>query len=132
LHTFTLSTTDHQQVLDLTDRVQDALRELAAGDGVALVSVAHCTCGLYVNENESGLTEDTLTALSFLGRMQSWRHDVIDNNAAAHLGATLLGHSVLIPVHQGRLDLGTWQRILLAELDGPRTRRVTVTVLAEA
>jgi secondary thiamine-phosphate synthase enzyme len=132
VHTFTISTTSREEVLDLTDRVQEALRELAAADGVALVSVAHCTCGLYVNENESGLLEDTLTALTMLGRTQRWRHDVIDDNAAAHLGATLLGHSVLVPVRQGRLDLGTWQRLLLAELDGPRTRQVTVTVLAEA
>jgi secondary thiamine-phosphate synthase enzyme len=130
--TFTISTTRREEVLDLTDRVQQALRELAAADGVALVSVSHCTCGLYLNENESGLLEDTLTALTSLGRLQRWRHDVIDDNAGAHLGATLLGHSVLVPVRQGRLELGTWQRILLAELDGPRTRQVTVAVLAEA
>jgi secondary thiamine-phosphate synthase enzyme len=131
LLTFSVATSDREQVVDLTERVQAALGELGAGEGVALVSVPHCTCAVYLNEHESGLLEDTLTALSSLGRMQRWRHDIIDDNAAAHLGATLLGNSVLVPVKNGRLELGTWQRVLLVELDGPRTRRVMVTVLVE-
>ena len=130
--TFTITTSHATEVLDLTDQVQAALAELGATAGAALISVAHCTCALYLNENESGLLEDTLTALSFMGRLQHWRHDVIDDNASAHLAATLLGSSVLVPVRGGRLQLGTWQRVLLAELDGPRPRQVTVAVLAEA
>ena len=130
--TFTITTSRREEILDLTDRVQDALRQLDATEGVALVSVPHCTCALYLNEHEGGLLDDTLTALGLLGRLQRWRHDVIDDNAAAHLAATLVGNSVLVPVRRGRLELGTWQRVLLAELDGPRTRQVTVAVLREA
>lgn len=130
--TFTVVTTERRQVVDLTERVQRALPELGAQAGVALVSVPHCTCAVYLNENERGLLEDTLSALDALGRMQRWRHDVIDDNAGAHLGASFLGNAVLVPVSGGRLELGTWQRVLLVELDGPRTRQVTVAVLAEA
>jgi len=132
LLTFTISTSRREEIRDLTERVQEALSELGATEGVALVSVPHCTCAVYLNENESGLLDDTLTALGFLGRLQRWRHDIIDNNAGAHLAASLLGSSALVPVKMGRLELGTWQRVLLVELDGPRTRRVTVAVLAEA
>ncbi len=130
--TFTVVTAERQQVLDLTEHVQRALQDAEVRSGVALVSVPHCTCALYLNENEAGLLQDTLSALDALERMQAWRHDVIDDNAGAHLGASFLGNVVLVPVCNGRLQLGTWQRVLMVELDGPRTRQVTVAVLAEA
>ena len=105
---------------------------MGAGNGAVLVSIPHCTCGVYLNENEDGLLDDTLKAVGFLGRLSHWRHDIIDNNAAAHLGATLVGNSVLVPVQGGTLHLGTWQRVLMIELDGPRTRQINLMVLAEA
>jgi len=59
----------------------------------------------------------------------SWQHNRIDNNAEAHLMASLMGSSTCLPVSGGQVELGTWQRIMLIELDGPRERRVTVTVV---
>ncbi len=129
--TLQVSTNHREEILDLTGLVQDALLSLGAEEGVAVVSVPHCTCALYLNENESGLLQDTLELVRHLGRLQRWQHDRIDDNAAAHLAATVLGGTVLIPVRQGRLALGTWQRLLLLELDGPRRRSVTVALLAE-
>lgn len=129
--TLQVSTNHREEILDVTGLVQDALLSLGAGEGVALVSVPHCTCALYLNENESGLVQDTLELVRHLGRQQRWQHDRIDDNAAAHLAATVLGGTVLVPVRQGRLALGTWQRIMLLELDGPRRRSVTVALLAE-
>jgi len=58
-----------------------------------------------------------------------YRHDAIDNNADAHLKAVLLGASESLPISEGRLELGTWQRIFLAELDGPRGRTVNISIL---
>lgn len=129
--TLHVATNRREEILDVTGLVQDALRSLGAQEGVALVSVPHCTCALYLNENESGLVQDTLELVRHLGAQRRWQHDRIDDNAAAHLAATLVGGTVLVPVHQGRLALGTWQRIMLLELDGPRRRSLIVALLAE-
>ena len=83
-----------------------------------------------MNEAEPGLLEDILDYLSGLTRPGGpWRHNRIDDNAHAHLGQATIGHHASIPLGGGRLLLGTWQRILLVEMDGPRTRRLIVTVL---
>jgi secondary thiamine-phosphate synthase enzyme len=69
--------------------------------------------------------------LDALGRMVpegAWRHDRVDNNAAAHIKATILGPSEAIPVREGNLRLGTWQSVMLVEFDGPRDRTVIVEV----
>ena len=129
VETLSVTTNRRQEILDLTEEVQSALG--GQGDGVACVSVGHCTCGVYLNENESGLLEDTLALLTELTGGRPWRHDHIDDNAGAHLAATLLGNAVLVPVRGGKLQLGTWQRLMLVELDGPRRRSVTVTLLPE-
>ena len=131
--TLSVSTNRANQIVDLTDQVQQALDQAGGrADGVACVSVPHCTCAVYLNENESGLLQDTLDLIGSAVGGAAWRHDRIDDNAGAHLAASLLGNAVLIPVRQGRLHLGTWQRVLLVELDGPRHRTVNLTLLAEA
>ncbi len=130
--TFSLTTDHRRSILDITDTVAELLREMAVDAGLICISVPHCTCCLYVNENEAGLLEDTLLLLDNIGGRGNWRHDRIDNNADAHLCASVVGNSVTLPVRAGRIELGTWQRVMLVELDGPRTRRVTLTAIAHA
>ncbi len=126
----TLQTNQRRQILDITDAVTDALAQMDVSDGLLCVSVPHCTCCMYVNENESGLLEDTLSLLEQLAARGIWHHDRIDDNADAHLCASLVGNSVTLPIRGGQIELGTWQRIMLVELDGPRSRRsVTVTAV---
>ncbi len=124
-----ISTRQRREIIDITARVADAVAAAGIRDGLVCVSVPHCTCTVYVNENESGLVSDTLKLLSQITGTTGWQHDRIDDNAAAHLAASLVGNAVLLPVSGGKVELGTWQRIMLAELDGPRNRRVTVTVV---
>jgi len=125
-HQLTLSTGGRRQIVDITSQVAAAIAD--AGDGLVCVSVPHCTCAVYVNENESGLVQDTLALIDKLSQ-GAWRHDRIDSNADAHLAATLIGNAVCLPIHSGKLVLGTWQRVMLVELDGPRRRTVHVTVV---
>lgn len=127
-----LTTDRRRSIIDITDMVAEALQGMDIGAGLVCISVPHCTCCVYVNENEAGLLEDTLLLLDNIGSHGNWRHDRIDNNADAHLCASLVGNSVTLPVRGGRMELGTWQRIMLVELDGPRTRRVTVTAIGDA
>ena len=126
---FRISTGKRRQVSDITSQVQEAVRAADCDQGLACISVPHCTCTVYVDENESGLVADTLELLNQLPAGGSWQHNRIDNNAEAHLVASLMGNNICLPVSGSQVELGTWQRIMLIELDGPRERRVTVTVV---
>jgi len=123
----TVRTSHDREIVDITVPIGEAVNAFA-GEGLVCVSVPHCTCCVYVNENEDGLVEDILDTLQRVAG-GAWRHDRIDSNAAAHIGASLIGNSVSLPLRGGRLVLGTWQRIMLVELDGPRRRTVHLTVL---
>lgn len=118
-------------MLDITDEVAEVLSKNEISSGLCNISVPHCTCAVYINEHEEGLVHDALRLLDGLVSQGDWHHDRIDHNAGAHLAATLLGNSVQIPVEGGNLVLGRWQRIQLVELDGPRHRRVNVTLIAD-
>ncbi len=126
---FRISTGKHREIADITSPVQEAVGATGCDQGLACISVPHCTCVVYVNENESGLVADTLQFINQLPAGGSWQHNRIDNNAEAHLVASLMGSSVCLPISGGQVELGTWQRIMLIELDGPRERRVTVTIV---
>lgn len=120
------------EIVDITERVVEEVRKSGIEDGIALVYSLHTTTAIVLNEGERGLLEDLETMMEKLvPRGAGYRHDVIDSNADAHLRATLLGNSIVIPVDGGRPVLGTWQRVLFVELDGPRSRRVKVTVVGE-
>jgi secondary thiamine-phosphate synthase enzyme len=97
------------------------------------VSVRHSTCALSLNEDEAGLRKDLErvagTLLDPMRKATSFRHDRIDHNAQAHLTACILGPSLTVPVEGGAMVLGTWQSVLLVEMDGPRTRRIDLTVV---
>ena len=120
---------------DVTAAVRDAVRASGVHEGLALVSVPHATCALYVNEDEAGLRSDVerlaRELLEPLGRGAGFAHDRIDDNARAHLMATLLSHQATLPVGGGEPLLGTWQSVFLLEMDGPRTRTLRVHVLGE-
>lgn len=126
----TVRTSSRFEVVDVTDRVQEGLRSLGASDGIALISVPHTTAAVTVNEAEPGLMQDIVDAAKSLFNPQGpWKHNLVDDNAHAHLTSVFVGPSVCLPVEGGRLRLGTWQRVLLVEMDGPRTRTVEVRYL---
>ncbi len=115
------------EIVDITGRVREAVE---GGDGIAVIYTTHTTTAITINEAESGLIEDIVSTISRLvPKRAGYRHDRIDDNADAHLRAILLGNSVVVPVESGKLQLGTWQRILFVELDGPRMRRIIVKLV---
>src|SRR5205809_7882328 len=127
--TLTVRSKHKADVIDVTDRVQQVVRDSGVGTGLCHVYVAHTTAGVFINENaDPDVTTDVLTTLEGLVPWENgYRH--AEGNAAAHIKATLIGTSQTIPVRDGRLALGLWQGIHLAEFDGPRERRVQVTAL---
>ncbi len=125
-----IETAKRIELIDITSEVQNEVMKRGISEGICIISTRHTTAGIIVNENESGLKEDTLNLLQKLVPTGAgYKHDRIDNNADAHLRAVLLGASEVLPVSEGKLDLGTWQRVFFAEMDGPRGRTVDITVL---
>ena len=129
----TLRTERKTQLVDITRRVQEALRD-ANGARAALVYVPHTTAGVTINEGADPLVgEDIESALQrVVDEDWQWKHteDPDGPNAPSHVRATLTGSQVLIPLDAGRLALGRYQGIYFCEYDGPRDRKVYVATLA--
>lgn len=116
-------------MIDLTPQVAALVAQAGTSEGLCNVYVAHATAAIVINENDDpNICVDTLEALDGLIPAGGWRHDRLDGNAASHIQAAILGPSETIPVREGRLCLGRWQAIMLVELDGPRTRKIFVTL----
>jgi len=116
-------------MVDLTVRVAEVVARAGVSEGLCSVYVPHATAAIVINENDDpNVCLDVLDALDGLIPAGRWRHDRVDGNAASHIQATILGPGETIPVREGRLVLGTWQAVMLVELDGPRDRRVLVTM----
>jgi secondary thiamine-phosphate synthase enzyme len=127
---FRIRTTTKREMIDLTARVAEVVARAELAEGLCSVYTPHATAAIVVNENDDpNVCVDVLDALERLVPAGVWRHDKVDGNAASHIQATILGPGETIPVGAGRLLLGTWQAVMLVELDGPRDRRVVVTVV---
>lgn len=124
--------TRREQWIAITSQVEAALRESGVRDGACVVFVPHTTAGVTINENaDPDVGSDLLEGLA---RMvpHNWPFHHSEGNSDAHLKSSLVGSSVLIPVRQGRLQLGTWQGIYFGEFDGPRHRQCFIQFLREA
>jgi len=133
IHTasFTVATSEHHQVIDITEQVQAAVSDSFITTGLCSVYTPHATAAITVNENDDpNIGVDLMNALrKMVPDHDGWLHDRIDDNAAAHIKAAIIGPSETIPIRDGRLALGTWQNVFLCELDGPRpSRRILVTI----
>ena len=125
-----IETSKHIELIDITSEVQEEIMKSEVSEGICIISTRHTTAGIIINENETGLKEDILALLKKLVPTDAgYMHDRIDNNADSHLRAILLGASEALPISEGKLELGTWQRIFFAEMDGPRIRTVDITLL---
>lgn len=123
-----VKTSSRTQFVDITDQVAGAVSEYGQKDGVAVVFVPHTTAGITINENADPDVVADITAV--LDRTVPWsdgyRHS--EGNSAAHVKASLMGSSVNVIVQNGALRLGTWQSIYFCEFDGPRTRKVYISI----
>jgi secondary thiamine-phosphate synthase enzyme len=124
-------TKKRRDYIHITPQVEEIVRRSGIQEGMVLVSAMHITASIYVNDNESGLIQDIDTWIEQLApaKPDYKHHQTGEDNADAHLKALLLNHEVIVPITNGRLDFGTWQRIFYAEFDGQRDKRVIVKVL---
>ena len=128
----------HFQIIDITSDVFVVLNEINNQkdnpvNGIVNIFTKHSTSAIVINENERGLLKDFEKILKeVVPENDNYKHDLIDNNAASHLRAFLLGSSETIPIVEGKLDLGTWQSVFFIELDGPRRNRtIDLTFILE-
>ncbi len=127
---FEVKTIKDFELIDITDQVKNIVKDSNIENGVVLIFTKHVTTGLTINENEPRLIQDFLETFSkLIPKGAGYKHDLIDRNAHSHLLASVFGQNEVIPLENGELVLGTWQRVFLVELDGPRMRKVVVKVI---
>ncbi len=135
-HYLWFTTKKRQEIIDITDDVAAQVEASEVREGMVLVSAMHITASVFVNDHESGLWHDILEWLE--QRIAPWeperyRHNLTgEDNAAAHLRSLTVGHEVIVPITDGALDLGPWQRVFYGEWDGRRRKRVVIKVLGMA
>lgn len=128
-----METERKREFINITDKVEAVCRESGIQEGMALVSAMHITAGVYVNDAEEGIIQDIehwLEALAPEGP-DYLHHRTGETNGDAHLKSILVHHQVVVPVTEGKLDLGPWQQVYYAEFDGRRPKRLVVKVMGE-
>jgi secondary thiamine-phosphate synthase enzyme len=132
LHELSVRTSAQECLVEITGEVQRVVRESGVASGTALIYTPHTTCGLTIQENaDPGVQHDMLLLLRRIAPREDPGYRHIEDNSASHLQASAMGFSTFVFVESGRLVLGRWQTIYLAEFDGPRTRRVLVKLLKD-
>jgi secondary thiamine-phosphate synthase enzyme len=129
---FYLNTKKDEEVIDITDQVEQIIKNSNIKNGIVHIYVPHATAGIILNESaDPNIKTDFLNALNKLvPKRAGYLHDRIDGNAAAHIKSSLVGSSITLPLKDGRLILGTWQSIMFCEFDGPRnSRKVIVQII---
>jgi len=127
------TTKQKREYLNITDMVEGIVEKSRVREGMVLVSAMHITAGVYINDAESGLIQDIDEWLEQIApfREDYRHHRTGETNGDAHLKSLLIHHEVIVPITEGRLDLGPWQQIYYAEFDGRRRKRVIVKVMGE-
>src|ERR687883_1608296 len=127
--TITISTKRDKQVIDITDRIDQFLLRSGVLDGLCHVFVLHTTACVTTGEAIEGTDEDLMETLEKMIPAIRFRHAHDPSHAPDHMISSIVGASLTVPVRDGRLALGTWQRVLFVECNGPRNRQVAITVL---
>ncbi len=128
----TIETRKKRQILDITDRIHRTVAAGApTGTGICFVNVLHTTAALATADLDPGTDLDMLDAFEEMVPHLNYRHPHNPQHVPDHILSTVLGTGLSLPYADGELVLGTWQRVILAELDGPRQRQLVCTLVAE-
>ncbi len=127
------NTGKRREYINITGEVEKAVRESGISEGMVLVSAMHITAGVYVNDDEPGIIQDIDEMLDELAPYgKPYRHHRTgEDNGDAHLKSMLVHHQVIVPVTNGKMDLGPWQQVYYAEFDGQRRKRAIIKVMGE-
>ena len=126
MQSLTISTNNKKEIIDITDNIENLL-EKKKDSALCFLFIKHTTAALTTADLDPGTDLDMLDAFDALIPKLHYRHPHNPAHVPDHIMSSIIGASVVIPIINGNLDLGTWQRIVLVELDGPRQREITVT-----
>jgi len=128
------NTPQRRYFINITPDIEKTLQESGIKEGLLLCNAMHITASVFINDDESGLHSDFEKWLEKLAPEKphsQYAHNGYEDNADAHLKRTIMGREVVVAVTNGRLDLGTWERIFYGEFDGKRQKRVLVKIIGE-
>jgi len=124
MRTISFQTREKKQVLDITEEIEENLKESKATNGFCYLFVTHTTCCLTTADLDPGTDLDILEAIEEIFPKGNYRHPHNPTHVGEHIMSSIIGSSLTIPVENGKLVLGTWQRVVLIELSGPRERKI--------
>ena len=128
---FSVRTTRHSEIVDITEQVEEIIEASGVKDGICIVYIPHTTAAVTINENADPSVKTDI--LNYLNKIVPWNGNYthMEGNAAAHIKASIIGSDRAIIIKNGRLVLGTWQGVYFCEFDGPRSRRVFVEIIGK-
>ncbi|MGC9079679.1 MAG: secondary thiamine-phosphate synthase enzyme YjbQ, partial [Nanopusillaceae archaeon] len=125
-------TNKRREIMNITEKIREYVKKHRINNGFVIIFLPHATAAIFANEDEENIKKDYLNLLEKLvPENGNYYHNKIDNNADSHLLSSLFKQFYIIPIKNNDLYLGTWQEIFLLELDGPRKRRVFLTIIGE-
>ncbi len=131
-YVFNVSTSSHTDLVNITTLVKEAVERSRVQEGLCVVYVPHTTAAVFINEGaDPDVARDIAYKLSQLIEWEDPNYKHLEGNSAAHIRSAIIGNSRVIPVVNGKLTLGTWEAVFLAEFDGPRHRKVIVQIIGE-
>jgi len=131
-YVFNVSTSSHTDLVNITTLVKEAVERSGVQEGLCVVYVPHTTAAVFINEGaDPDVARDIAYKLSQLIEWEDPNYKHLEGNSAAHIRSAIIGNSRVIPVVNGKLTLGTWEAVFLAEFDGPRHRKVIVQIIGE-
>jgi secondary thiamine-phosphate synthase enzyme len=125
-----IKTSSRMEIIDISSKISEILDASGLKQGIINIFTRHSTSAVVINENEPRLINDFENFLKeIISENKTYGHNTIDNNADSHLRSFLLGTGQSVPFENYKMDLGTWQSIFFVELDGPRNRKVKITIM---
>ena len=129
METISISTKKKQEVLNITNEVEKAVNNSGVINGACLIFGQHTTCSVMLGEYEPGLDDDFLNMFEQLKPKGPFKHAHEPDHAPSHLFSSMVGEQVSVPISDGKLALGTWQKVMLVEFNGPRERTLIIHIL---
>jgi len=128
----TINSEKEKEIINITDKVEDAVEKSGVSEGIVLVNSMHITSSIFINDEESGLKQDFMQWLERLAPEGDYlHHHTGEMNADAHLKRTLMGREVVVAITDSKLDFGPWEQIFYGEFDGKRNKRILVKIIGE-
>ncbi len=133
MQSFIVRTKKRQEIIEITERIKEFVAKSKVNSGTCFVYTPHTTAAILINENyDKGLNEDIIENLErLIPSNASYKHNKTDDNAHAHIKASIIGPSETILIKDGKFQLGRWQGIAFCEFDGPRERKVYVKIIKD-